>query len=322
MKKVIVTIDTEGHEGTDPVRHLIWGETKRDGMCGVPRIMEECDKVGAKALFFVDFAAAWHFGKDNIAEVVKYIVEHGHDVGVHIHPDHMADPNRMFLFDYSYDEQYEIIKKCTDLYVDILGVKPIAFRAGKYAANHDTLDILAKLGYKADFSEFYGQKWCGINPPVTGDSTVQLKSGLVEVPVISYENHCWKLFHRYDKLDISLSREEHRYVLRQIKNQSYIQNVSMFIHSFSFLNWRTAINNPGFNKRSFKNFCCALKDVRDSDSFEFSSLDTILKEEYPKKEENSEFFSIGGLPALWFYLQKGIKVVKMRIEAKMFNITK
>ena len=322
MKKVIVTIDTEGHEGTDPVRHLIWGETKRDGMCGVPKIIEECDKVGAKALFFVDLAAAWHFGKDSIAEVMKYIVEHGHDVGVHIHPDHMADPNRMFLFDYSYDEQYEIIKKCTDLYEDILGVKPIAFRAGKYAANHDTLNILAKLGYKADFSEFYGQKWCGINPPVTGDSTVQLKSGLVEIPVISYENHCWKMFHRHDKLDINLSRSEHTYVLKQIEKQEGIQNVSLFVHSFSFLNWRTRINNPTLNRKTFQNFRFALERIYKSESYQFSDLNEILTDRYSQSKDGNAVFSIGGIYALWFYFQKGLRVILMRTQAKLFHITK
>ena len=322
MKKVIVTIDTEGHEGIDPVRHLIWGETKRNGMCGVPIIIEECDKVGAKALFFVDLAAAWHFGKDSIAEVIKYIVEHGHDVGVHLHPDHMADPNRMFLFDYSYDEQYEMIKKCTDLYEEILGVKPIAFRAGKYAANHDTLDILAKLGYKVDFSEFYGQKWCGIKPPITGDTTVLLENGLIEVPVISYENHCGKLFHRYDKLDINLSKSEHTYVLNKISEQEDIQNVSMFVHSFSFLNWRTRINDPTLNKHILYNFRFSLSFIQKHEAFAFTSLKDILKNKYPEKTEDFHVFSIGGLSALWFYILKGINVVKMRIQAKMFGITK
>ncbi len=322
MKKVIVTVDTEGHEGIDPIRHLVWGETKQDGLCGVPKIIEECDKVGAKALFFMDLAAAWHFGKEKITEVMKYIVEHGHDVGVHIHPDHMADPKRMFLFDYSYGEQYEIIKKCTELYEEILGIKPIAFRAGKYSANHDTLNILAELGYKADFSEFYGQKWCGINPPVTGDETIKLSNGLIEVPVISYENHFGKFFHRYDKLDIHLSRTEHSYIIEKIKEQDYILNVSLFVHSFSFLNWRTRINNPTLNKHVLNNFRFILNEIKRSNDFAFADLNEILQNNYRKASDLIPVFSIDGLPSLCFYFFKGLHVLKMRIDSKMYGITK
>ena len=91
MKKAIFTVDTEGHDGVDPVRYLIFGETKNGEKAGIPLIMDMLDQFNAKGLFFVDFAEAWHYGKEKIIAVVQYIRERGHDVGVHIHPDHMAD---------------------------------------------------------------------------------------------------------------------------------------------------------------------------------------------------------------------------------------
>ena len=53
--------------------------------------MDVCDTYNVKALFFLDFAEAWDYGCDKIKEVVKLILKRGHDIGVHIHPDHMLD---------------------------------------------------------------------------------------------------------------------------------------------------------------------------------------------------------------------------------------
>ncbi len=65
--------------------------------------------------------------------------------------------------------------------------KPKAFRAGKYGANRDTLDILVENGYLCDFSEFVGQRWCQIEPPVAYNKATRLSSGLLEFPVTSYK---------------------------------------------------------------------------------------------------------------------------------------
>ena len=242
VKNVIVTVDTEGHAGENPVRHLIMGETKNGELYGIPKIMDICDEYGVKALFFVDFAAAWDYGKDKIEDVVKYILNRGHDVGVHIHPDHMADRKRLFLYEYSKEEQREIIKKCTNLYIEIVGEKPKAFRAGKYGLNYDTLDILAECGYKADFSAFYKSKWCGLNPPLTVNRSVRLDNGIIEFPVTVYGNYFPGIFDRVDKLDVNSSLAEHTWVLSQLARQKDIDTISLFVHSFSFLKWRQDVN--------------------------------------------------------------------------------
>ena len=139
----IFTVDVEGHVGSDPVGHLIYGETADGKLCGIDMLMDTIDRYKMRGLFFVDIAEAWDYGEDKIAGVLKHIEGRGHDVGVHIHPDHMADRKRLFLSEYSKEEQYEIISKCTNFYEKVLGHKPLAFRAGKYGANRETLDILA-----------------------------------------------------------------------------------------------------------------------------------------------------------------------------------
>ncbi len=260
MKPVLVTIDTEGHDGEDPIRHLIFGETT-DGRYGIERIMDEFDKANAKVLFFVDFAEAWDYGRDKVEKVVHTILNRGHNVGVHIHPDHMADKKRLFLYEYTREEQYDIIKRCTDLYTEIVGQQPKSFRAGKYGANYDTLDILCELGYQYDFSEFYHQKWCGIHPELTINAPCRYKS-LIEFPVTMHQSVHLGPFVREDKLDIEqMTAGELRYGLTQIVKAPFDMVTTLFFHSFSLLKWRDRPDAPEKNEKNLTKLQSAVKAV-------------------------------------------------------------
>lgn len=313
MANIIITVDTEGHVGKDPIKHLIWGETKDGRECGISLIMDLCDNVGAKAVFFVDIAEAWHYGKEKIEKVLKYIDNRGHTVGVHIHPDHMADPQRLFLYEYSYNEQYEIIKKCTDLYISILGRKPECFRAGKYSANRDTLKILNELGYRADFSEFYGQKWCGINPPITGNNTVKISDKMIEIPVISYKSHFYKFINRYDKFDANSTLLEQKYIYDQIVDDNCIKNCVVFAHSFSFLKWRHNPDKPSINKRMVKKFRKILKYM--SKKGVYKAIDSIIEQEYEDLQDTeNKIIELDAWHSFLFFILKAWHVFQMRIQ--------
>lgn len=322
MKNVIVTIDTEGHAGADPIKHLIMGQTQSGELYGIPKIMDICDEFGVKALFFVDFAAAWDYGKERISEVVHYILNRGHDVGVHIHPDHMVDKNRLFLYEYSRDEQREIIEKCTALYTEIVGKAPVAFRAGKYGANYDTLDILKEFGYQADFSSFYRQKWCGLNPAPTINETIQLENGLLEVPVTVYGNYFPGIFNRVDKLDINSSMAEHSWVLSQLANQDEVNTICLFLHSFSFLKWRQDVNNPQKDERFVKSFRRAMEIVNSSEKMQFCTVEDIVKSEFKQFSQNSKLlYSFSGARALYFFFLKAIQVLGYRYYSMRYGET-
>ena len=317
MKSIIITVDTEGHVGIDPVKHLIWGETSDGQQNGIPLIMDLCDEVGAKALFFVDIAEAWHYGEEKIAEVMRYIVSRGHQVGVHIHPDHMADPKRLFLYEYSYNEQYDIIDKCSKFYESVLKQKPEAFRAGKYGANRDTLQILDELNYKADFSEFYGQKWCGINPPITGNQTVKVTGSLIEVPVMSYKSEFYNLIKRYDKFDINATYTEQKYILNRLLTDDNIDPIVVFAHSFSLLNWRAHPNSPVLDKKAVAQFKRILELLKDTATF--SSLDKISSIPYAKNE-TATVFTIDKFHSALFFCLKAKSVLTQRMQIQIRNM--
>lgn len=277
MRRIIITVDTEGHKGKDPIDKLIWGSTEQ-GRYGIEMIMDIFDEVGAKVLFFVDFAECADYGKERIREVTDCILGRGHDIGVHIHPDHMKDPDRLFLYEYSYDEQKEIITECTALYRELVGKQPLSFRAGKYGANYDTLDILCELGYRYDFSEFYGQKWCGIHPPLTVNAPVKYKT-LTEFPVSMFRGfHLGKLI-REDKIDVEyLAIPELRYALSQTLTVDFPMAITLFLHSFSLVDWRGHPDTPFPSFENIGKARAAAAFVKDSPDFTFireADLETV-----------------------------------------------
>ncbi len=318
MVPILVTIDTEGHRGDDPIKKLIFGKTK-DGYFGIEKIMDEFETVDAKILFFVDFAEAWDYGKDKVKKIVDTIISRGHDIGVHIHPDHMADKNRLFLWEYSYDEQFDIIRKCTDLYFELVGKRPLSFRAGKYGANTDTLDILEKLGYKYDFSEFYGQQWCKIDPYITINSPVRY-GNMREFPVTMHQSvHIGRLV-REDKLDIEgMTPKELKYAVEQVKQQDFPIVITLFFHSFSLLTWKDNPDNPVLNELKLNKLRKAIsfikgdpdiKLIRESELDEVRVADSVVARKSIIKWESNLF----GIRCTY---QKAKNIYKFNKKAKL-----
>lgn len=319
----IFTVDVEGHVGSDPVERLIYGKTKDGRLCGIDMIMDILDSYNMRGLFFVDIAEAWDYGENKIADVLMHIEQRGHDVGVHIHPDHMADRSKLFLSDYTYEQQYAMIKKCTDFYKNVLGHKPLAFRAGKYGANRATLDILAELGYKVDFSEFYGQKWCHINPPVAKVNVIKLDNGLLEIPVTSFESFRIRgVYNRYDKIDCGQSLSEYKRVIELLENSGKDIAV-LFAHSFSLIKWRRMPNNPRLNKKQKKMLEKQLDYVRKNTNLQNISLQEAI-EFYADTDDRSvstdNTVSLTGPKTLIWFAKRAILILKSRFDIKFRSL--
>ena len=317
MKDILLTVDTEGPRGDDPIKYQIWGYV--NGVCyGIPKIIELCDKYCVRALFFVDIAEAFDYGYIEIANVIKYIKEKGHDVGVHIHPHHIAGESRQFLYEYTKEEQRRIITDCTKIYEEITGERPISFRAGKYGANRDTLEILQELGYKYDFSEFYLNKWCGIKPEVS--YVLPQKVGkLIEIPVTIFKSfEIPRIYKRYDKLEICESYGEIVNVLRQYLNSNKNGVIVLFLHSFSLLNWIETPNNPRLNKRRLIVFEKVLRYI--STNTEFNRIDENSLSGYEVEQFDSPENIVktqGCINRLWYSFLRVYRIRKYNNKAKV-----
>ncbi|PAV93748.1 hypothetical protein WR25_00591 [Diploscapter pachys] len=91
------------------------------------------------------------FGIDPVRRMVETILAAGQEVQLHIHPnwrgadesDRKTRYGRFQLHEYGADEQRDLLVTATELLVAAGAPPPIAFRAGSYSANDDTLPTMA-----------------------------------------------------------------------------------------------------------------------------------------------------------------------------------
>lgn len=156
---------------------------------------------GLKATFFVDPMPALVYGLDPIKRVVAAILEAGQQVQLHLHAnwagaslDDRKAYGRFNLPEYDRAEQQALIAGARELLIAAGAAPPVAFRAGSYAANGDTLDALAALGFAYDSSHNGSmQPWPGMIDLPPEQIAPIVHRGLIEVPVSLIEERPSKL---------------------------------------------------------------------------------------------------------------------------------
>lgn len=138
----------------------IYGETAK-GAFGVAYQLEVFAKYGIKAVFFVEglHASCTAVGIEPLTKLVQLIQSYGQEVQLHLHPEWvplssgLSVPDRGHLLTfYNQDEQCKLIETAANNLLKAGATAPIAFRAGDYAANLDTLKALARVGFQFDTS--------------------------------------------------------------------------------------------------------------------------------------------------------------------------
>lgn len=186
MTRVLITIDTEYSSGlyTGPGRADRAENFDRSIACitpqgpaGVSHKLELLAQYRQKAVFFVDPMPALVWGVAAIEDIVGPIIEAEQDVQLHCHTEwlELAGSANLLasrrsgnnLTDFALDEQCEVLAYARDTLIAAGAPAPVAFRAGNYGANDDTLRALAMLGIAYDSSH------C----PAMADSASQISLG-------------------------------------------------------------------------------------------------------------------------------------------------
>ncbi len=312
-QKVLISVDTEGPAGQLPVERMIYGKIRNGKEYGINFLMDYFDREGVRALFFVDIPEMNDHGEEKISKVMLDIASRGHDVGVHVHPDHMADPQRWYLWQYSYDEQYEILSRCTEFYEKTLKKAPLSFRAGRYGANNDTLEVLKKLGYQYDMSQFYASRYCLIQPPITWNRVVRNgDSQLKEVPVTTVKSFSTSFYERNDQIDSGRIPGEFRRFMKEILRTGSVDVVSMFFHSFQFINWRMDPDNPRFSKKKYNYVISNMKYLKEQGVEFITENDLAGIAEHPDDKLGPVDVS-KGLVAYWYFFVRAASVLRDRM---------
>ena len=171
MTRAYITIDTEYSSG------LCTGRSRAEraenyarciacltpeGPAGITHKLELLARYGQKAVFFVDPMPALIWGIGAIEDVVAPILEAGQSVELHCHTEWLAlagadnplgsQRTGQNIADFPLDDQFEILSFARDALIAAGAPPPVAFRAGNYGANDDTLRVLAELGLTYDTS--------------------------------------------------------------------------------------------------------------------------------------------------------------------------
>lgn len=145
---VLITVDVCWTCGSDFEGH--W----RGKDYGVPLIVEMLDRRGIKGTFFVSpYCPADR--ESRLMENLRFLVNSGHDIQLHTHTD-VFDLNRLKITQYTRKEKLEILHLGRRNIVSAGAPAPIAHRAGGYAIDRETLQLLPEAGLVMDSSVFPG----------------------------------------------------------------------------------------------------------------------------------------------------------------------
>ena len=160
------TIDTEAsvarQRDPDPERtvdQLIFGDWGGGEQHGIGLHMDLLEHCGYRGCFFVDVLLEFQFGQEALERVVEAIAARGHEVQLHVHPEHLArsnDESVRSLAGNMLRKDAEEFRRVMELAVDLFerrtGKPPIAYRAGGYRITDDHFPVLEEFGIAIDAS--------------------------------------------------------------------------------------------------------------------------------------------------------------------------
>ncbi|MGY4397772.1 peptidoglycan/xylan/chitin deacetylase (PgdA/CDA1 family) [Sphingomonas sp. UYAg733] len=266
---VFLTVDTElawRHHAASLDVETIFERSLEPAGVGLAYQLDVLARHQLKACFFVDPLPALLFGLEPMKRIVGAVVEAGQEVQLHLHPnwtgaaagDGGKTHGRFELIDFPQDQQRDLISGAAELLIAAGAPRPIAFRAGSYSANDDTLRALASLGFAYDSSHNGAEHpWpSAIGLPVRQIAPVK-REGLIEVPVTLIEDRPGAL--RNFQI-CALSAGEMAAALDHAVAERHAA-VTIVSHSFELAN-RSGTRPNGVHVRRFDALCGMLAERR------------------------------------------------------------
>ena len=267
-KRLTITIDTENPQ-TPLYQKKFYDNRFWSNGNGIQKIVEILNEFGIAATFFTNIYEYKIWGKEKIANVLRYLSDNGQDIELHTHPIWIDNKRREFMFQYSFNEQKSIIELGKKFIEDLIGKPIVAHRAGGYGFNEDTLKACAEIGIKIDSSNFFGHPNC--KTVVTKNKTKK-EFGILEVPITSfYENE--KLL----KLDPDWIDEiKFMSAVNKLLQDTEIQNLTMMLHSYSLLSFENDFRDFKVDDNKIKRLRFILKELKEKNELDISPITGIL----------------------------------------------
>lgn len=292
MTRVFITIDTEYSSGLyngpgadDRAENFARSITcvTPEGPAGITHKLDLLAEHGQKAVFFVDPMPALVWGVAAIEDIVGPIVAAGQDVQLHCHTEWLglAGPANPLaskatgknLAHFAFEDQCAILDYARATLIAAGAPAPVAFRAGNYGANDDTLRALAAIGLDYDTSHcpaLVGSGACRISLG-TEDRDPVGHMGVIEVPVGAIGTMGGGL--RHAQLT-ALTLSELVSAIRHA-HDSGRGSFTLVSHSFELINRRSQAVNP-IVRRRFTGLLKALARMRGVETGTYAETPPLL----------------------------------------------
>jgi len=307
--KVFITVDTEHSIGgafsdrnLKPVGNekRVWGKIG-DKVFGIPLMMDIAETFDIRLTFFVEVMNKYYFGEGESKKICEYIMNRGHDVQLHLHPNYLNftlnNPLEKTYSDligtYDSEKQIELVQEGIEMLIQNGVPRPVAFRAGCFGANDETLRVLKAAGLFIDssYNKAYVGDTCLLDNEAINDLT--FLNEIWEFPITSFVESTKVRAKRFKPLDVNgVGFQEMKSVLNQAEENGP-RNITIILHSFSFLKPYDVQYNkvrPRWNViRRFRNLCQYVSE--NSDLFEVKTFGSLDQEKLTKwSQESIHFF--------------------------------
>jgi len=237
----------------------------------VKPLIQILDQYGIKAVFFASVFEYCRWDKKTIGEVLQYIDSKNHDIQLHTHPFWCY--GRHHMWQYSLDDQIQILKHGRELFKEFLNRYPIAHRAGAYGLNNDTIEALRQNSIFIDSSMFHRHLNC---KQTWSRNRVIKHNDIIEIPVTGfYRDYYFDLKfiraryrRKFIKTDFDWCSVGELLDFIEYAKQNNTRVINLFMHSYSVLkpdrSYRHFLSNDLFKKKlnRFLERCCRDKALR------------------------------------------------------------
>lgn len=205
--RFLFTIDTEISMGgalqdpeLEPVgpEQRIWGQTP-EGTAGIDLFMDLFDEFDMRGAFFFEVCGRNVISERSLEQAARHIHGRGHDVELHVHPEFKmqidavrageAKKPSAFFHTYRHAEQVKLLRSTAERIQAWTGRRPVAFRAGGFAADERTMGALKSVGLPIDSSYnlwSIDRETCKFNCRPALNDVALLPPGVLEIPVTCY----------------------------------------------------------------------------------------------------------------------------------------
>ena len=152
----VLTIDTEEEWQWDQA--FPQTQCSIDNVNKLPGFQAECEKLGVRPTYFVDYAVAENHQACEM--LAQFYATRKAEIGAHLHP--WCNPPffgpttevESHVINLPYDQVAQKLDSLSALICNNTGCVPRSFRSGRWGASGETLQLLASRGYQVDSSVY------------------------------------------------------------------------------------------------------------------------------------------------------------------------